>query len=144
MAPPNNRLMITIASKVNTFWYRLSGGVIGGKFGRAPILLLTTTGRKSGKTRTTPLLYLRDGDHVVVAASNAGDARDPGWWLNLRHNPDAAIQIGRETRRVRARQASAEEKARLWPLLTKMYPDYDEYRHRTTRDLPVIILQSAG
>jgi deazaflavin-dependent oxidoreductase (nitroreductase family) len=140
MAPPNNRLLIALASKANTFWYRLTGGAIGGRFGRAPILLLTTTGRKSGKPRTTPLLYLEDGADVVIVGSNAGDARHPAWWRNLQHNPDAMIQIRRETRPVRARQATDEEKARLWPKLTAMYPDYDVYTTRTTRVLPVIIL----
>jgi deazaflavin-dependent oxidoreductase (nitroreductase family) len=140
MAPPNNRLMIAFASRANTFWYRLTGGVIGGSFGGAPILLLTTTGRKSRRARTTPLLYLRDGDDIVVVGSNAGDDRHPAWWRNLQADPRATVELGRKKIAVRAVQASAEEKARLWPALTAMYPDYDAYVRRTSRELPVIIL----
>lgn len=144
MAPPNNRLMIALASRANTFWYRLTGGLVGGRFGGAPILLLTTTGRKSGRARTTPLLYLRDGDDIVVVGSNAGDDRDPNWWRNLGRNASATVEIGRRRTSVRARQASPEEKARLWPELTRMYPDYDAYVKRTSRELPVIILEPEG
>ncbi len=143
MAPPNNRLLIALASKANTFWYRLTGGAIGNKLGRAPVLLLTTIGRKSGKRRTTPLLFLEDGDDVVIVGSNAGDDRDPAWWRNLRHNPAAVVQIRRETRPVRAHLATDDEKARLWPRLTAMYPDYIVYTTRTKRALPVIILSRA-
>ncbi len=141
MAPPNNRLMISLVSKVNTFWYRVSGGAVGGKVGKAPVLLITTTGRKSGQARTTPLLYLRDGENVVVVASNAGDDRDPAWWRNLKHDPQATVRIKRETKSVRAELASADEKARLWPALVAMYPDYDAYTKRTSRELPVVILK---
>ncbi len=141
MAPSNNRLMISMMSKAHVFWYRLTGGTFGSTVGRAPVLLLTTTGRRSGRARTTPLLYLEDGGNLVVVASNADDDRDPGWWRNLKRHREGTVQIKRETRSVRADQASAEEKARLWPALTAMYPDYDAYTRRTTRDLPVVILR---
>jgi deazaflavin-dependent oxidoreductase (nitroreductase family) len=141
MAPPNNRLMIWATARLNTLVFRMSGGAIGNRFGKAPILLLTTTGRKTGKARTTPLLYLQEGNDVVIVGSNAGDDRDPAWWRNLQAHPEASVQIGRERRAVRARLATAEERARLWPLLTAMYPDYDVYVTRTSRALPVVILE---
>jgi len=137
-----NRLVVSLMSKSHTFWYRLLGGAgLTGSFGRGPILLLTTTGRKSGKQRTTPLIYGRDGDNIMVVASNGGDDSDPAWWRNLKANPDATIQIKHETRRVRAEQANDAEKARLWPEMTKVYPTYDDYQKRTSRTIPLVILK---
>lgn len=143
MAPPNNRLMIKVTSTLNKCLYRATGGVIGGRFGKADILLLTTTGRKSGRRRTTPLLYIKDGDDFVLIASNAGDDRNPGWWVNLKADPRGRVQIGWAKTDVRARQATAEEKARLWPRIIDVYPGYDEYTTRTTREIPVVILTPA-
>ena len=144
MAQPTNRLVISLMSKIHVFWYRMLGGAgLTGNFGRGPILLLTTTGRKSGEPRTTPLIYGRDGDNVVVIASNNGADADPGWWKNLKSNSDATIQIKRETRRVRAEQATPEEKARLWPEMTTVYPGYDDYVKRTSREIPLVILKPA-
>src|SRR5262249_37095425 len=97
--------------------YRLSGGRLGGSLSGRPMLLLTTVGRRSGRERTLPLLYVEDGGRWVVVASNAGDERDPAWWLNLRARPEAAVQAGRERHAVRARRATPEEEARLWPRL---------------------------
>lgn len=111
--------------------------------GKAPILLLTTTGRKSGMQRTNPVLYLNDGDNLVVVASAGGRDKDPYWWMNLEHNPDALVQIRRERRRVRAERASEEEKSRLWPLLTEMYPRFKDYQRGTERKIPVVILRPA-
>ncbi len=102
--------------------------------------LLTTTGRRSGKQRTVPLLYLKDGNNVVLVASNGGAVKHPTWWLNLQANPDAEIQIKGVRQRVRAEQASAKEKQRLWPALVKMYPGYQRYQEITNRDIPVVIL----
>src|SRR3989304_626901 len=90
-----SRTLIRCVSATHRFWYRLTGGAIGGKLGKAPMLLLTTTGRKSGRLRTTPLLYLADGENMVVIASNGGSDRDPGWWVNLKHNPRAEVQVRR-------------------------------------------------
>ena len=137
---PNNRLFISTAARLNTLVFRMTGGVLGSRFGRAQILLLSTIGRKSGRPRTTPLIYIEDGRNVVVVASNGGDDRDPLWWRNLKAEPRATVQIRRETRRVRAAQATAEEKARLWPLLTRVYPNYDVYTTRTAREIPVVVL----
>src|SRR5690242_15137204 len=122
----------------HNFLYRLTGGAIGGRMFNSPVMLLTTTGRKTGKQRTTPLLYLRDGDNLATVASNGGSDRPPTWWLNLKSNPEAQIQIGRKVTRVRAEQASPDEKSRLWPLLTSMYPTYNEYQKKTTREIPVV------
>ena len=141
MAPPNNRLFITLMSKTHAFWYRATGGSFGARVRGMPVLLLTTTGRKSGKPRTTPLMYLEDGADIVVIASNSGDDRDPAWWRNLKAHPDATIQVGRERRTVHAAWATADEKARIWPKLTAKNADYDEYAKRTTRDIPVVILK---
>ena len=143
MAPPNNRLMIKVTSTLNKCLYRATGGVIGGRFGKASILLLTTTGRKTGRRRTTPLLYIKDGDDLVLIASNAGDDRSPGWWVNLKADPRGRVQIGWAKTDVRARQATAAEKARLWPRIIDVYPGYDEYTTRTTREIPVVILTPA-
>ena len=130
----------TVAS-AHTLLYRATGGLIGGRVLNSPVLLLTTTGRKTGKKRTVPLLYLADKETVVLVASNGGAVKDPTWWLNLKSNPEAEVQINGRRRRVRARQASAEEKRRLWPRLTQMYPGYQKYQDKTDRDIPLVILQ---
>ena len=105
-----------------------------------PVLLLTTTGRRSGKARATPLTYLRDGADVVVIASNGGADRPPDWWLNLQHNPRAVVQLGRDRSTVTARTASADERARLWPVITTSYAGYTRYQQKTTRQIPVVLL----
>ena len=127
---------------VHRVLYRSSNGVIGGRMANSPVLLLTTTGRRSGKQRTVPLLYLMDGPNVVLVASNGGAVSHPTWWLNLKATPDAWIQIKSIRRRVKAEQASAAEKQRLWPRLTAMYPGYRRYQEITDRDIPVVILRS--
>jgi deazaflavin-dependent oxidoreductase (nitroreductase family) len=107
-------------------------------------LLLTTKGRKSGEPRSTALLYLEDGDRLVVVASNLGSDHAPAWWLNLEANPDAEVAIGTEERRVRAREANEEERAALWPRLVEYYGGYDAYREDTDRHIPVVVLEPAG
>lgn len=125
---------------LNVGLYRRSGGRIMGKMGGAPILLLTTTGRKSGRSRTVPLLYVKDGACFVVVASYAGSAKHPAWYLNLEQSPKVELQVGRERFAAVARRASAEEKARLWPKLVAIYPQYEDYQKRTTREIPLVIL----
>jgi F420H(2)-dependent quinone reductase len=142
-ATPNVRWLIKGMSAANRFWYRATGGRLGGRIGGVPILLLTTTGRRSGTRRTAPLMYLDDGGRYVVVASNAGDDHHPGWWLNLERSPDAEVEIGRERHRVRGRRADAEEQRRLWPRLVSMYSAYDVYRTRTRREIPVVLLEKA-
>src|SRR5438094_7701049 len=129
-------------TRVHSMLYRASNGVIGGRIANSPVLLLTTTGRRSGKQRTVPLLYLMDGANVVLVASNGGAVKDPTWWLNLQNTSEAWIQIKGTRRRVKAERASAAEKQRLWPRLTAMYPGYKRYQEITDRDIPVVILRS--
>jgi F420H(2)-dependent quinone reductase len=122
--------------------YRLSGGRVAGKIGKAPVLLLTTTGRKSGQARTNPLLYAPAGDNgYMVIASKGGAPQHPLWYLNLEANPLAAVTVGRETRQVRARTAEGEERERLWRSLADVYPSYDKYAEKTSRRIPVVVLE---
>jgi len=121
--------------------YRVSGGRIGGKMFGAPVLLLTTTGRKSGRPWTNPLLFQPDGDSFVIVASNGGSDRHPAWWLNLRSDPQATIQIGRETLPVTATRVSDAERDRLFGLMVKAYQGYANYERKTTRKIPVILLE---
>jgi len=137
----NIRFLIRLFSLIHQVVYRLSGGRIGSQIVGAPVLLLTSKGRKSGKTRTTPLLYLDEGRNWIVAGSNAGDDRHPAWWLNLKAQPEATVQIGDTLMRVRAREASEEEKNLLWPRFVDMYADYEVYQQRTTRKIPIVILE---
>jgi deazaflavin-dependent oxidoreductase (nitroreductase family) len=133
-----------MVTATHEFWYRLTGGFIGGSFGKAPILLLTTTGAKTGRKRTMPLLYYRDGENLVLIASFGGSDNHPDWYVNLRKNPKVEVQIGRETKAVVAETASPEEKARLWPLVVEMYSQYADYQTRTKRQIPVVVLRAEG
>jgi len=126
--------------KLNVPLYRLSAGRIGGRISDAPVLLLTTTGRKSGQLRTAPVVYLADGERLVVIGSNAGHSRAPAWSLNLKANPDAEVEVGREKRRVRARVAEGEERAELWRKHNEQYSGFDSYEARTDRDIAVFVL----
>ena len=128
-------------SDLNTWIYRVSGGRLGARWLRgSPVMLLTTTGRKSGKPRTKPVLYLRDGENVVVVASKAGMSHHPLWYLNLEANPNVEIEIGTQKRSMRARRATEDEKSALWPRLVEMYRDFADYQARTERNIPVVIL----
>jgi deazaflavin-dependent oxidoreductase (nitroreductase family) len=120
--------------------YRLSRGRLLDRVAGMPVLLLTTTGRLSGRARTTPLTYFEDGDDLVIVASNGGEDSPPAWWLNLGAQPAAAITIGTRTRRVRSRAATAEEWARLWPRITATHEGYAAYARRTARPIPVVLL----
>jgi deazaflavin-dependent oxidoreductase (nitroreductase family) len=129
-------------SALNVWVFRLSGGRLGAKFLRgAPVLLLTTKGRKSGEARTAPVLYLRDGERIVVVASKGGFSHHPAWYLNLAEDPNVTVEIGNERHAMVARRASAAEKQALWPKLTAMYRDFDDYQARTERDIPVVVLE---
>ena len=129
--------------RFNVVAYRLTGGRVGGKLGQAPILLLHHVGRKTGEEHTSPLIYIEDGDDLVIVASKGGASKDPLWWPNLEANPRTTVQVGSERREVVARRASAEEKRRLWPRLNEVWPDYERYQQRTERDIPVVILGPA-
>ena len=138
------RTAARVFTRGHIFWYRMTGGLIGGRFGRIPMLLLTTTGRKSGRPWTTPLSYLRDGENMVVVASFGGSPAHPAWYLNLQSHPRATVQAGPRRLDVDAETANPEERARLWPLVVQMYRGYDGYQKRTTREIPLVILKPAG
>ena len=138
------RVTVQWMTGMNNVAYRLSGGRVAGRIpSGAPICLLTTTGRRSGRPRTVPLVYVTDGDDLVVVASRGGMGSHPAWYLNLRADPGATVQVGASTARVRARNATAAERERLWRLLTAVYPHFDAYQLRTSRHIPVVILSPA-
>ena len=128
------------ATKLHEQLIRRTGGRFGGSMFKQPIMLLTTTGRRSGQPRVTPLLCIRDGDRFLAIGSNGGDDRTPQWVRNLEAQPDASIEVEGETIPVRATIATPEEKKVLWPKATAAYKGYDGYQRRTSRDIPVIIL----
>jgi F420H(2)-dependent quinone reductase len=126
----------------HTAVYRATHGVVGHKFpGSPPVLLLDHVGAKSGKKRTSPLVYVRDGDDIVLVASKGGNPKNPAWFHNLKANPDTTIQIGSEKRPVRARVATDEERKRLWPMAVDTYSGYEGYRKRTDRKIPLVVLE---
>ncbi|HEU4979560.1 MAG TPA: nitroreductase/quinone reductase family protein [Solirubrobacteraceae bacterium] len=127
--------------KMNVPVYRATRGRLLGKVGRAPVLLLTTTGRRSGQRRTAPVVYLRDGERFVVIGSNAGNANAPAWALNLRANPDADVEAHGEKVAVRARVTEGEERAELWRRMNEQYGGFEQYRARTGRDIAVFALE---
>lgn len=104
-------------------------------------LLLTTTGRKSGELRTTPLIYKQVGEAYVIVASLGGNPEHPFWYLNLLSNPECTIQVGRKVMKAKARTAPDDERTRLWAEAVKQYPDYDEYQTRTSRKIPVVAVE---
>lgn len=135
-------------SRAHVWLYRRTGGRVGGKwrffaaFPRGvPILLLTTIGRKSGQPKTTPLLFLEDGNRVIVVGSQGGLPRNPQWFLNILANPKVEVEIGRTKRALQARQATPEEHAVLWPRLLDLYADFATYQSWTDRRIPVVILE---
>ena len=138
---PMNRSFIKLASVTHVFWYTLTGGIVGARVSRAPVLLLTATGRKSGRPHTRPLLYLQDGENMVIIASNGGSDKHPEWWLNLRADPKAEVQVGRDVRAVVAEKASGDERDRLWREVNELYHGYDGYQRSTDREIPVVVLR---
>lgn len=130
--------------KLNAPIYRLTRGRVGGKLGKAPILLLTTTGRKSGKQRTAPVLYLADGNNFVVINTNAGNEKTPAWSLNLRANPEAAVEVGNKRVEVRSRLAEGEERAELWRRHMQQYAGWEFYESKLDRDIGVFVLEPVG
>lgn len=135
-------------SRAQVWVYRKTNGRVGGKWRigagfrkPVPTLLLEHRGRKSGKLFTVPLLYLRDGQDVVVVASQGGLPNHPQWYRNLVARPDTTVQIGGERRPVRAVTADAQQRSRLWPRLVELYADFDTYQSWTEREIPVVVLQ---
>lgn len=144
MRRTGRRMFMKGAGGLHNAIYRASGGRIGGRVQGMPVLLLTTTGRKSGKSRVSPLLFIRDGDALAVIASNGGSDYTPAWWLNLKSNPDGEVEIGRARTRVSARKATSEEHARLWPEFTSGYSGYAKYVTRTDREIPIVVLEPSA
>ena len=140
--PAHVAFLQRLVTTAHTAAYRLTGGAIGGTIAGLPMLLLTTIGRRTNQLRTAPLLYLRDGDDLVIVASNGGAAKHPTWWLNLQARPRALVQVEDRRFTVRAQQASASERDRLWPLVVALYPSYKQYQARTARPIPVIVLRA--
>ena len=129
--------------KLNVPLYRLTRGRVGGRVGRGPVLLLTTTGRKSGRPRTAPVLYLADGDRFVVINTNAGNTKIPAWSLNLRANPEAEVEVGGRRTKVRARLAEGEERADLWRRHMEQYSGWDYYKSKLDREIGVFVLEAS-
>ncbi len=132
---------LRLFSRIHLFAYRHTGGAIGGRVFGNPVLLLTTTGRLTGKQRTTPLVYLADGDAMILIAGAAGAVKHPTWWLNLKARPEAQVQLGRRTLRVRAIEATEEEQHRLWSRYPSMHARFVFMQQRVPRKIPVIILR---
>jgi len=121
--------------------YRETDGARGHDWHGASILLLTTTGRRSGRERTHALIYGRDGEDHLVVASKGGADTPPAWYLNLKANPDVEVQVLGERFRARARDATPDEKPRMWAEMVGHWPAYDEYQQRTSREIPVVVLE---
>ena len=120
--------------------FRANQGKVGGQLANMPVLLLTTTGAKSGRTLTKPLVYTTDGDRIVVLASFAGGPKNPPWYHNLVANPVATVELGSERFRVRAAVAAGEERQRLFNRQAEQMPIFAEYQQKTTRQIPVLVL----
>lgn len=121
--------------------YRETGGERGYRWRGTTILLLTTTGHRSGQERTTPLIHRTDGDRWVIVASKGGAPEHPGWYKNLAANPEATIEVKDKRIPVRASTAQGEERERLWKLMTEDWPAYDDYAGKTDREIPVVVLE---
>ncbi len=135
------KILIRMVMAVHVFIYRLTSGKVMGKFGNNPILLLDTVGRKSGKQRTTPLMYLRDGKNYVITASNGGADAHPGWYFNLKSNPKTIIQVLGEKIPVTVQEAPTKERNRLFAQLTATAPQFKGYEEKTKRTIPMMVLR---
>jgi deazaflavin-dependent oxidoreductase (nitroreductase family) len=144
------RRIIKTMATTNVWLYRRTGGRVGGTWrigagfrNPVPICLLEHRGRRTGKQRTTPLVYLQDGERIVVVASQAGRPEHPMWYLNLLAHPDVVVQVGSRRRPMHARVADPDERAQLWPRLVDLYADYASYQSWTERIIPVVVLDPA-
>ena len=135
------RVVIKAIGTLHRWMYRVSGGKLGKSFFGSPILLLTTTGRRTRRPRTWPLTYLPDGDRLIVIASNGGQPNHPAWYLNLRATPQVSVQLGNRVRTMVAQAAEGDERARLWSRVVEEYPAYAEYQRKTDRQIPVVVLR---
>ena len=121
--------------------FRANGGKVGGPFEGAPMMLLTTTGAKSGQARTSPVVYTKDGDRYVIIASKAGAPTNPDWFHNLVANPEVTLEVGTETFPARATVTSGEERTRLYDAQAALMPGFADYAQKTTREIPVVVLE---
>ena len=138
------RTMMWVIGTLHRLLYRCSGGRIGGTLRGGPVLLLTTTGRRSGQERTWPLCYLpASGDELILVAAARGAPRHPAWYLNLRADPRVSIRSGERSRKMVARTAEESERARLWQLIVRRYPVVANYQRKSGREIPVVILGAA-
>jgi deazaflavin-dependent oxidoreductase (nitroreductase family) len=124
--------------------FRANGGKVGGGFVGAPMVILHTTGARSGLEREHPLVYQPDGDRIVVFASKGGAPEHPAWFHNLRANPDVTVEVGAETQSRRARLAEGDERERLWERQKQLMPGFADYEANTTRQIPVVVLEPVG
>lgn len=131
---------VTLLGEDHVRAYRETDGEVGYEWNGAPTLLLTTTGRRSGEPRTTPLIFGRDGDDYLIVASVGGMPDHPQWYRNLEAEPSAEIQVKAEQISVNAKTAAAADKPRLWQIMTEIWPNYDVYQTRTEREIPVVVL----
>ena len=131
---------IRLIGRLHVWLWKLTGGKLGNAFGRAPLMLLTTRGRKTGRERTTPVLYLQNGADLIVVASFGGNDMHPRWYLNLEFCPEAEVIINRERRPIFAGTVSPEERKRIWPRLINLYPNFAIYQQRTGREIPLLRL----
>lgn len=144
MTSPAKDAVARVGNVIHRTVFLASRGRLLGNFFGMPVVMLTTTGRKSGQRRTVMLTSpVREGDSYVLVASYGGDPKHPTWFLNLRANPDVEAVIGGKRRRMRARIAEAEEREQLWPKVTKKYRGYAQYQTRTQREIPLVILDPA-
>jgi deazaflavin-dependent oxidoreductase (nitroreductase family) len=130
-----------VGTSAHAALYRLSRGRIGGSVQGAPVALVESIGRKSGKRRTHPLICSPDGENLVVVASKGGIDKHPAWYLNLMAHPETTATWRGETRRVVAREAEGEQRERLWAKMVDVYPPYESYQRRTERRIPVLVLE---
>jgi deazaflavin-dependent oxidoreductase (nitroreductase family) len=121
--------------------FRKNRGQVTGMFAGAPLVLITTTGAKSGNRRTTPVVHTTDGDNVVIIASKGGAPTSPDWYFNLVANPGVTVELPDETFEARARVAQGDERERLWRAQADQMPNFDEYQKATTREIPVVVLE---
>ena len=138
--PPYTQPDITLIGDEHVRQYRETDGEVGYIWNGAPILLLTTTGRRSGEPKTSALIFGRDGDDYLIVGSMGGAPKHPSWYLNLSANPEVEIQVRGDRIPAVAHTASDDEKARLWQIMTEVWPNYDAYQTRTDRSIPVVVI----
>jgi deazaflavin-dependent oxidoreductase (nitroreductase family) len=135
-------VLLRVVTTLHRALYRATRGRLGRRIAGMPVLLLTTTGRRTGAARTVPLSYFEDGGAYVIVGSKGGAPRHPAWYLNLEAQPEVEVQLGNRRERRRARRASPAESERLWPTILERAPGYGRYRAKTSREIPLVFLDS--